>query len=124
MSYTATIPILSHQIINDMILIYGKHDFHNATFEFAYELMKRFNPKMLEIPLVGMEIPQHPVPAFSSVRASKMMPSIEAEAFFDENLTRHLLGKLQFNQREVKIESILSDKRKRRIIMDYASLMT
>ena len=54
-----------------------------------------------------------------------MMPSIEAEAFFDENLTRQLLGKLQFNpEREVKIESILSDKRKRRIIMDYASLMT
>ena len=66
--------------------------FHNAsTFEFAYELMKRFNPKMLETPLVGMQIPQHPVPAFSSVRASKMMPSIEAEAFFDENLTRYLL---------------------------------
>ena len=117
------IPILSHQIINDMILIYGKHDFHNATFEFAYELMKRFNPKMLEIPLVGMQIPQHPVPAFSSVRASKMMPSIEAEAFFDENLTRYLLNKLEFNpKREVTIENILSDKRKRRIIMDYASL--
>ena len=124
MFYTATIPILSHQIINDMILIYGKHDFHNATFEFAYELMKRFNPKMLEIPLVGMEIPQHPVPAFSSVRASKMMPSIEAEAFFDENLVRNLLGKLKFHPgRNVTIENILTDKRKRRIIMDYASFM-
>ncbi len=124
MSYTATIPILSHQIINDMILIYGKHDFHNATFEFAYELMKRFNAKMLDIPLVGMEIPQHPVPAFSSVRASKMMPSIDAEAFFDEVLVRNLLDILKFHSdRNVTIESVLSDKRKRRIIMDYASFV-
>ena len=54
-----------------------------------------------------------------------MMPSIEAEAFFDENLTRHLLGKLQFNpEREVKIESILSSISVFMIIMDYASLMT
>ena len=36
-----------------LILIYGKHDFHKAMFEFAYELMKRYNPDVLEIPLVG-----------------------------------------------------------------------
>jgi hypothetical protein len=123
MSYTATIPILSHQIINDMILIYGKHDFHKATFEFAYELMKRYNPDILDVPLVGMEIPQHPVPAYSSVKASKMMPSIDAEAYFDENLAIALLGELEFrDERFVTIENILQDKRKRRIIMDFASL--
>ena len=124
MSYTSTIPILSHQIINDMILIYGKHDFHKAMFEFAYELMKRYNPDVLEIPLVGMEIPQHPIPAYSSVRESKMMPSIDAEAFFDEELAISLLNRLRFNgDRIVTIDSILTDKRKKRIIMDFASLM-
>lgn len=124
MSYTSTIPILSHQIINDMILIYGKHDFHNAMFEFAYELMKRYNPSVLEIPLVGMEIPQHPIPAYSSVRESKMMPSIDAEAFFDEGLAISLLNELNFNEdRFVTIENILADKRKRRIIMDFASII-
>ena len=124
MSYTSTIPILSHQIINDMILIYGKHDFHKAMFEFAYELMKRYNPDVLEIPLVGMEIPQHPIPAYSSVRESKMMPSIDAEAFFDEELALFLLNRLRFNgDRIVTIDSILADKRKKRIVMDFASLM-
>jgi hypothetical protein len=123
MSYTSTIPILSHQIINDMVLIYGKHDFHKAMFEFAHELMKRYNPKILEVPLVGMEIPQHPIPAYSSVRESKKMPSIDAEAFFDRELAESLLRKLNFNDgREVTIEQIMSDKRKRRIIMDFASL--
>ena len=123
MSYTATIPILSHQIINDMILIYGKHDFHKATFEFAYELMKRYNPDLLNVPLVGMEIPQHPVPAYSSVKASKMMPSIDAEAYFDVDLAISLLAELEFHaERKVTIESILQDKRKRRIIMDFTSL--
>lgn len=124
MSYTSTIPILSHQIINDMILIYGKHDFHKAMFEFAHELMKRYNPDVLEIPLVGMEIPQHPIPAYSSVRESKMMPSIDAEAFFDEQLAISLLNQLNFHvDRIVTIDSILADKRKRRIVMDFASLL-
>ena len=124
MLYTSTIPILTHQIINDMVLIYGNHDFHNAMFEFAYELMKRYNPDALEIPLVGMEIPQHPIPAYSSVRESKSMPSIDAEAFFDDEIVNALLDKLDFNEdRIVTIESILADKRKKRIIMDFASLV-
>tara|TARA_B100000003_G_C10651164_1_gene259127 strand:- start:10 stop:426 length:417 start_codon:yes stop_codon:yes gene_type:complete len=124
MLYTSTIPILTHQIINDMVLIYGNHDFHNAMFEFAYELMKRYNPGALEIPLVGMEIPQHPIPAYSSVRESKSMPSIDAEAFFDDEIVNALLDKLDFNEdRIVTIESILADKRKKRIIMDFASLV-
>ncbi len=51
------------------------------------------------------------------------MPSIDAEAYFDENLAIALLGELEFlDERFVTIENILQDKRKRRIIMDFASL--
>ena len=124
MSYTSTFPVLSHQIINDMVLIYGKHAFHVAMFEFAFELMKRYSPNLLEIPLVGMQIPQHPIEPYSTVRASKQMPSIDAEAFFDEKIARKLLSSIQFeSEREVRIESVLDDKRKKRIVMDYASIM-
>ena len=52
-----------------------------------------------------------------------MMPSIDAEAYFDIDLAISLLGELEFHEeRFVTIENILKDKRKRRIIMDFASL--
>ena len=124
MSYTSTFPVLSHQIINDMVLIYGKHAFHIAMFEFAFELLKRYSPDLLDIPLVGMQIPQHPIEPFSTVRASKQMPSIDAEAFFDQELASKFLSFIQFEpSKEIKINSILGDKRKKRIVMDYASMM-
>ena len=111
MSYTSTFPVLSHQIINDMVLIYGKHAFHIAMFEFAFELLKRYSLDLLDIPLVGMQIPQHPIEPFSTVRASKQMPSIDAEAFFDQELASKVLSFIQFEpSKEIKINSILGDK--------------
>ena len=122
MNYTKTLPIISLPIVNKMALVYGKHIFHNGLFEFSYELLKRFSPDLLEIPLVGMSIPQHYIEPYKTVKESKIMPSHLARAYFDQNLVIECLNlgsnisTVQINQNE-----IFADERKRRIAMDYAS---
>ena len=54
----------------------------------------------------------------------KKEKDVEAWEFFDEELAISLLNRLRFNgDRIVTIDSILADKRKKRIVMDFASLM-
>lgn len=124
MSYTKTLPILSNNIVNKVALVYGKHNFHHGLFEFVYELLRRFSPSLLEIPFVGMQLPQHPVEPFSTVKESKIMPSHLAKAHWDEELVINcIVAASESKSEEVfLIDDISTDERKRRIAMDFASI--
>lgn len=126
MTYTKTLPILSLPIINKTSLIYGKHAFHEGLFEFAYELLKRFNPVLLDIPLVGMSIPQHFVEPYSTVAASKTMPSQEAKAYYEPALVEEILLKenssIYSEEFNISLDLISENERFRRIAMDFSSL--
>jgi len=126
MQYTKTLPIISIEVVNKAALVYSKHNFHSGLFEFSHELLQRFTPSLLDIPLVGMSIPQHFVEPYSTVAKSKTMPSQEAEAFWDPTLVSEALV-LNKNAKSCKynfdIDLVANDKRKRRIAMDFASML-
>jgi len=126
MQYTKTLPIISIEIVNKIALVYSKHNFHNGLFEFSHELLQRFAPSLLDIPLVGMSIPQHFVEPYSTVAKSKTMPSQEVEAYWDPSLVSEALvlnKNAKSCKHEFNINLVANDKRKRRIAMDFASML-
>jgi hypothetical protein len=125
MRYTKALPVFSNPIINDVCKVYASLNEKNPHYEFAFELMRRFSPEMLDVPLVGMALPQLEVEPFSTISQSKSTPSIDAEAFFDRNVAVAFLSSFtQPPSRKITIELVESNKRLKRIIMDYAALST
>jgi len=125
MRYTKALPVFSNPIINNVCKVYATLNDENSHFEFAFELMRRFSPEMLDVPLVGMALPQVDVEPFSTISKSKSTPSIDAEAFFDRDIAVAFLSSFtQPPSRKITLEMVESNKRLKRIIMDYAALST
>ena len=125
MRYTKALPVFSNPVINDVCKVYSSLNQENLHFEFAFELMRRLSPEMLDVPLVGMALPQLEVEPFSTISQSKSTPSIDAEAFFDREVAATFLSSFtQSPSRMITLDMVESNKRLKRIIMDYAALST
>ncbi|HUM35299.1 MAG TPA: hypothetical protein PLQ85_00345 [Anaerolineae bacterium] len=138
--------LLSLDPVNEAACIAGKHNLAGAKYEFAFHVLRRFSPTLLDIPLVGCALPLHYVPPHKSERESKENPGNLAQAFFDCSLVTEGLSKIVTGGSRPKWRPLRSlhyrlrspgfaprfyrkiglyeidTSRKQRIAMDYASV--
>ena len=94
MSHTQLIPILANDAVNICASIYHYLGTKESIYEFVYYALKKFEPGLLDIPFVGQSLPMHFVEPYMTVAESKKMPSMLAEAYYDESLILNNLSTL------------------------------
>lgn len=141
MAHTQLIPILANDAVNICASIYHNFGTRDSIYEFVYYALKKFEPDLLDIPFAGQSLPMHYVKPYMTVADSKKMPSMVAEAYFDETLILNNLPTLFYKdnfiqsffykvERKLKVRlfhrtnkipiSQLNTQIKKRIAMDFA----
>lgn len=141
MSCTQVIPVLANDAVNICASIYHHLGTKESIYEFVYYTLKKFEPNLLDVPFAGQSLPMHYVEPYMTVAETKAMPSIVAEAYYDESLILNNLSALFYKDNFIqsfayKVDkkllkslfhktnrlpiSSLNTQRKKRIAMDFA----
>ncbi len=87
--------LLSLDIVNEAALVVGQNNQDYPGTEFSYYLLRRFEPKLLDIPYVGQYLPLYPVEPWKTEEESKFHPHKDQLAYVDLDFMRKNLPIIQ-----------------------------